>query len=151
MKGNGMIDSIEQLRNEIQILKGNNIDTDKLTTIAESIEREVKDRYIELPKDADGEYIHIGDMIIGDMIKYGKVHRIEIADDGDHKVYVAKKPDDSYLTWRLCRSVHHKPPTVEDVLRIFADHVYNDSMQFRQVSDDTIAEYAAKLQLKEEK
>ena len=52
-----MIKSLDELRKEIEILKGNNIDTYELVRISEAIEREVEEGYIELLKDADGERI----------------------------------------------------------------------------------------------
>lgn len=146
-EGEGMIESIEQLREEIQILRGNNIDTDELVMIADAIEREVEERYVELPRDKDGERVSIGDT----------VHDHE--EGYDFKV-------DGFMFWtnttewwvfqdqavqqKLSQCSVVKPPTVEDMLRVFADRVRNESMKFERVSDETIAEYAERLQLRED-
>lgn len=45
---------------------------------------------------------------------------------------------------------HHHAPTVEDVLAEFANRVCNSGHQWGLDAADTIAEYAAKLQLKED-
>lgn len=133
-----MIDSLEQLRNEIQILRGNNIDTDELVRIADAIEREVEERYIELPKDADGEYIRIGDMM-----DKGEVTCIRDCGKGWEVVL-----NDLY-TYDL-PSLHHHTPTVKDVLREFFEEVGDGLHTLKAIDTQVIiAKYAEKLQLKE--
>lgn len=142
-----MIDSLEQLRGEIQILRGNNIDTDELVRIADAIEREVEERYVELPKDADGEYIHIGDKLVSKHLEGNSVvecTRLTLTNgwmvghgrlDGTPNLFV-----------------HHKPPTVEDVLNglcLKYVKLWNGEASKRE-RREIVAEYAAKLQLKED-
>jgi hypothetical protein len=50
-----------------------------------------------------------------------------------------------WLLWDAYKCHHYKKPTVEDVLREFGDEV-----QRCCDTEDTIAEYAKKLQLREE-
>ena len=57
--------AIDELRDEIRILRDNNIDTDELVRIADAIERELEEGYVELPTDVNGEHIHIGDKLMG--------------------------------------------------------------------------------------
>ena len=94
------------------------------------------DTHMELPKDADGEYIHIGDR----MEDNERVARIVLTDDScEPSVYLEKLP--SVLHEYFCHEVHHyHKPTVEDVLREFGDEV-----RMCCDTEDTIAEYAAKL------
>lgn len=117
-----------------------------INDLIDAIEREVKESYIELPKDADGEYIRVGDKLVGFSIEGESVSectRLVLTDD-----------------WLVCRGlgigtansfVHYKPPTVEDVLNELCTKAFHSREIGAHVSyKDVIAEYAAKLQLKEE-
>ena len=115
--------------------------------------------YVELPKDADGEYIHVGDVMEGfdkhDSLKkvMGKV--ITVRFEADELVDVAVQAwNGDGKSWRRAyldpdASVyrHHHEPTVEDVLSEFASKVCNSGHQWGLDAADTIAEYAARLQL----
>jgi len=116
----------------------------ELDELADAIEREVKERYIELPKDADGEYIRIGDRVEDNE----RVVRIVLTNGSwEPSVYVEKAP--CLLEEYFCNEVsHYHEPTVEDVLREFALEI--DPAADVDVSGaKTIAEYAAKLKLRE--
>ena len=113
----------------------------------EDIEREVEERYIELPKDADGKPIHVGDRLCGWALE-GKpvitVHHITSYEDGWR---VSDKPAHEG-TPNLYR--HYKPPTVEDVLNELCTKAFHSrEMGSNGSYRDVIAEYTAKLQLKE--
>ena len=109
--------------------------------------------FVRLPKDADGEYIHLGDM----MENGERVARIVLTDGSwDPSVYTAKKPNQ--LREYFCHEIsHYHASTVEDVLREFAQKMNEnmgmytgeaiDADEWRQADSKTIAEYAAKLQL----
>lgn len=116
---------------------------DLIRDATRAVQRELKERYVELPKDANDVPIHIGNML-----NCGKVCRIEIANDGDHKVYFATRPDNPHLECHLCRYVHHKPPTVEDVLREFADE-YDSVSGYAPDENVVLAKFAERLQLRE--
>lgn len=104
---------------------------------------------IELPKDADGEYIRIGDVM----------EWVDI--DGEVKVTctVEAVGVDCFFVWdnasgrfaQKCASAyrHHYAPTVEDVLTEFAAKLIERS-GLTNGAAQTIAEYAAKLRLAEE-
>ena len=114
--------------------------------------------YIKLPVDADGEFIHFGDVLD----QFGTPMTVFAMSDPD--------PDqgDCMLelitdgisdgTWVRARKMrHHKPPTVEDVLREFAEKMNEnmgmytgeaiDADEWRSADNATIAEYATKLRL----
>lgn len=105
--------------------------------------------WVELPKDADGEYIHLGDRLehingeftVNDMTV--SVDGLWRAWDGEngHTVLLAK-----------CR--HYHAPTVEDVLREFTDAILEWAGKSGTVAEvgtwsDVAAEYAKRLTLAE--
>lgn len=121
---------------------------------------------IRLPKDADGEYIHVGDVMEGfdkyDSLKkvMGKVITVSFEADGLVDVAVQAWNGDG-KSWRRAyldpdASVyrHHHELTVEDVLREFTDEVWNRCCEGATASDsgidELVAEYATKLRLAEE-
>ena len=99
-------------------------------------------QWVKLPKDADGVPIHVGDVMA-------------YADNTKPMEVVALVPPAVFLTEDgpryadMCR--HYHAPTVEGVLREFADRVCNSGHQWGLDAADTIAEYAAKLRLAEGK
>lgn len=146
-----MIESIEKLRREIEILRDNNIDTDELAMIADAIEREVEERYVELPRDKSGAPIHVGDKVRTKLGSTYTVDRIRREDyNGTTTWYIedfashhSLGPED--LT--LC-----KPPTVEDVLNglcLKYVKLWNGEASKRE-RREIVAEYAAKLELRKE-
>ncbi|MBR2681731.1 MAG: hypothetical protein IKE22_00500 [Atopobiaceae bacterium] len=143
-----MMKSIEELREEIRILKQNHIDTDELVRIADAIEREVEECYIELPMDADDDVWHVDDLVVGE-VNPNNPKRVErmlwYGPDSGWQLET-----DSILYTCPERSRHYEPPTVEDVLREFANLVRNEELEQSRISDETIAEYAARLRLREE-
>ena len=96
--------------------------------------------WIELPKDADGEYIHIGDVM--EWPEDGETFEVVGIGDGWTLFYVI---EDGVAEWTRAESKrHHHEPTVEDVLREFTHAILNQKPEFRE---ENIAEYAAKLRL----
>ena len=131
----------------------------KLLDIADSIEREVEDKltsseynmrrehdewvadrdanWVTLPLAADGEAIHIGDLMESDDGETFKVCRLQLFDSG-------WAIDGGKFTQGEIR--HHHAPTVEDVLRKFAlacEDAGNAGPEVERIA----AEYAAKLRL----
>ena len=102
-----------------------------------------KHGWIRLPKDADGEYIHIGDRVENNE----RVVRIVLTDGSwEPSVYVEKLPN--VLHEHFCNEVsHYHEPTVEDVLRemLYKAHIYDEREM--ELLPDLIEEYAAKLRL----
>lgn len=135
------MESIDALRREV-CRNGSDRTVTLVADHIDKIEQEIKECYVELPKDADGEHIHIGDKLMGKYLEGNPIvecTRLTFADD-----------------WTVghCRGagtpnlfVHLKPPTVEDVLRDFAYCCEEGATE--QSIDEIIAEFAAKLQLRE--
>ena len=108
--------------------------------------------YIALPVDADGMPWHINDEF---EVDEGIAHVNGI---GDNRLYYI---DNDGMQWtRADNKIHHHALTVEDVLREFAQEMNEnlgmytgeaiDADEWRKADERTIAEYAAKLQLKED-
>ena len=91
--------------------------------------------YVKLPVDADGEYIHAGDVLDG----YGKtIEVVEMRYGRSGWVLISRDGNGYVDTFAF---THHHEPTVEDVLREFADGLGVP------VADSYIAASAAKLRL----
>lgn len=98
--------------------------------------------WVRLPKDADGEVWHIGDEIQApdnchETVKGFRVYEL----DGEQRWEVIAN---GYL-WGALTHRHYCQPTVEDVLHDFVC----DLEEGVRDEVDLIAEYAAKLQLRE--
>ena len=129
-----------------------------VNAILDEIEREVADM-VPLPVDADGEPIHVGDAMEADDGTTFEVEHISLYPWGWR--CIGEGTDRSGFTCTAhaipdgCR--HHHAPTVEDVLREFAQEMNEnlgmytgeaiDADEWRDADADTIAEYAAKLRL----
>jgi hypothetical protein len=103
------------------------------------------DTYMQLPRDVNGEVIHLYDALAGYGYPDGGVVCKAIANG---QMILVGRITDTYrewLLWDACKCHRYKRPTVEDVLREFSDEV-----QRCCDTEDTIAEYAKKLQLREE-
>ena len=115
----------------------------KILAIADRIDAAVEGM-VELPKDVDGEYIHMGDVLIDDaeFESEGKVVRLMLENVGWLVGF------DGCVRWAtpsIHEWHHYHAPTVEDVLHEFiCDHEEGVRDEV-----DLIAEYATKLQLKE--
>ena len=100
---------------------------------------------VRLPKDADGEYIHIGDR----MEDNERVARIVLTDDSlEPSVYLEKLP--SVLHEHFCHEVHHyHKPTVESVLQDMVNDMIcafvSESGRAEWLSGEMVAKYAKLL------
>lgn len=95
--------------------------------IAGSIEREITERYMLLPVDADGVPIRVGDVMCSAGIRE-KGHKVIVSaifEDG-----FVEYGSDNGLIGQLCQEdwVHAKPRTIEDVLTDFANEVVHQSL-----------------------
>lgn len=109
------------------------MDPKELLALADRIDAEM----VELPKDADGEYIHIGDVM--EWCDSGETLTVE-GIGSDVLFYI----DGENAEWTAARNKrHHHEPTVEDVLREFA---YGLGVP---VADSYVAAAATKLRLVE--
>ena len=111
-----------------------------------AIEYELEERYVELPVDGDGVPIHlldhlkvdgeIGDFVVGNMTCCTDGWLV-----GTNRGQIGRPEKDAH---------HYKPQTVEDILREFADLVREEQVERAQISDEAIAEFAERLQLRGE-
>ena len=111
--------------------------SDKLMDLADEIEREIAERYMLLPVDADGVPIRVGDVLECEpsgTFTVGTIGENEcVSEDG--RVLIR-------FVSRVSR--HVKPRTIEDVLR----DILNDEMaksMFDEVREQYIAKYADEL------
>jgi len=107
----------------------------------EVLYRDMSDaEYVKLPVDANGEYIHIGD-------------RMQVCDTGTvFNVTLLRLINSGWVVNPVnfvpSNLRHYREPTVEDVLREFGDWYAHTKGGCDE--DGIIAEYAAKLRLKED-
>lgn len=112
--------------------------------IADEIEREVAERFMELPLDADGVPVRVGDVLTDDDEYKFKVFELAAFGDGSWSIR-----DEDGDAWAACDVTHHHAPTVEDVLTEFGiDWEHESDCEDRAA---LLKEYATKLQLKEDK
>ena len=99
--------------------------------------------WVRLPVDADGECIRVGERVqlIGN--DPSTVSHMSLADDG-WRVYMKYDGGIGTGSGEPKRIRHHHKPTVEDVLREFADGIKDQNADFTELA---IAEYAKRLQL----
>ncbi|MBQ6454088.1 MAG: hypothetical protein IJJ14_07005 [Coriobacteriales bacterium] len=113
--------------------------------ILDGIEREVADM-VPLPVDADGEPVHIGDVMEW-CNGFFTVHELKLTEDG----WQTWDSEHGYTAHADECIRHHHAPTVEDVLQEFTDEVWNRCCEGATASDsgidELVAEYAAKLRL----
>lgn len=121
--------------------------SDNLNNIADAIQKEVDERFIELPVDADGGVIHLGDEMqhIEDSDEHG---RVAIITYGKDSVDVYVDYDSAEIDYEPTELCHYREPTVEDVLREFADAL--GQCEGPCSGEPLIAKYAQKLRIAEE-
>lgn len=109
----------------------------------------IGDTCVLLPKDADGEYIHIGDKVqqrdhAGKWT--GPLLVMAVTNVGCYVMAYDTLSSSVFHVWG--NDVRHYAPTVEDVLREFAGTLASAENNWGSDVNDAIAEYAAKLQLR---
>lgn len=119
--------------------------------------------YVTLPLDADGEPIHVGDVM--EWCDSGEskplvVDRMELSHGRDGDLWCVALDTDKECWNQPSLMRHYTPPTVEDVLREFADEMNQnlgmytgeviDADDWRDADAKTVEKYAAKLRLAEE-
>lgn len=176
MEGSGAMNSIDNLRDYVltapsicsttrAILVGyiDNIDKE----VAEVRDRDYRngmedgemaaerDGWVRLPVDADGVPIHVGD-VMDEQLPFGgyaapaPVDTMELSRGAGGYGWMVRLDSESgaFINPKLLR--HHHAPIVEDVLAEFAERWHDAKRGERTFDyDELIAEYAAKLQLKE--
>lgn len=97
-----------------------------IRSMISAVEDEIAERYRELPVDADGVPIHIGDRMRLDNGHEGEVWLIGAFD--------IMMSDHVCFDWEM--SHHVKPRTVEDVLRDFLDEKVYTSKTYERYADE---------------
>lgn len=112
-----------------------------LRMAADRIETELAERYVALPLDSNGVPIRAGDMLDG----YGKIIEVVEIRHGRSGWVVISRDGNGYAD--TFAFTHHRPPTVEDILREFALRAIRESEGNYGDLDETCAEYAKRLRL----
>ena len=145
--------ALDELRK--RVTKFGLIGSHDLLMFANAIEAEIAERYMELPVDADGVPVHVGDTLechangydgvfdafaVGDGCVIGNHPECELFNNPFKEIHVA----------RYCH--HAKPRTLEDVLREYAfkmNNAYNDPTIGGEDRADVLSmitdDYAAEL------
>lgn len=105
---------------------------------------ELAERYMELPVDADGMPIHVGDKMeyiaidpfVVCAVAPGVIHAWAETKLGEGKTTVDYPPVQCH---------HFKPRTIEDVLHEFAKRVLNSGHQWGLDAEETTANYADEI------
>lgn len=142
------IKALDMLREKIQ-LDVNNPWSDlkgELLAMCDKVEREVSERFCELPVDADGEPIRVGDTVEYLNGKRDVVRFITVNDN---------EPTFNEMGWIASKCHHVKPRTLEDVLddfqaetiQIFGKRAAGDidSEMLRTEYADSIRAYADEI------
>ena len=104
--------------------------------------------WIRLPKDADGEYIRVGDVMrLGSVERDLTVLGFGVPDASGHDYGVYVLDGDEYTWYNAIFLRHYHAPTVEDVLREFALAVCKDDAL--TIRKGVVEEYAKRLKLAE--
>lgn len=105
---------------------------------------ESEDGWVRLPVDADGVPIRVGDVM--ENVIHPPTHR-EVTGVGVECFYAWEDGCGRYSQFDANCYRHYHAPTVEDVLREFAREIDADAYG---ITDAKVAEFAAKLQLRED-
>ena len=144
-----MLESINALRRDV-CRNGSDRTVRLVADHIGKIEQEINERYIEMPKDADGKPIRVGDKLMNDHTEQViTVTQVAMSSDG---WYVHT---DHGILGLLEHLHHYEPPTVEAMLESAlntAAMLDSDSGYLPSAADITniVNEIAPKLQLREE-
>lgn len=128
-----------------------------VSDLADEIEKEIEERYVELPHDKDGVPIHIGDKMVDDKKERFVVSEIDYSASCVCVFGITSGVGNLY---RPSEIVHYHEPTVEEVLEEYRVRYYDlvTDMECKNITNEEYVrgirelatEYAAKLQLKEQ-
>lgn len=110
---------------------------ERLNESLDEIEQEIAERYIELPVDADGVPIHVGDVIQFVNEQGGTGAKVEVCAISKHYAYYGEGKH--FYKASMCR--HVNPRTIEDAISdALRDYAITDMSR-----DEVIAKYADDL------
>ena len=113
--------------------------------LANAIQAEVDERFMELPLDADGVPIRVGDKV-----QFRNDAPVTVDSIGTSKVYANDSgffgSNGGFYGQGTLKNVHHvKPRTLEDVLRDFANDVAKQGHQIGLTAHELSDKYAAEI------
>ena len=119
---------------------------ESIMEFADRIDAALEKRYVELPVDADGEPIHIGDELRDEWHEQnqGEVEWLMLDHHGWWLMF--KNNCERFYLHEFHEWHHHHAPTVEDMLRDYACRILMAGCIDEE--DELVDEYAAKLQLR---
>lgn len=147
--------ALDKLRIVARMAKGRNLENheecNKLLVIADEIDGEIAERFMERPVDAGGVPIRMGDAVEGELLDgttvMGTVCAFHFYDDEPDSVFVHVDVDaDGGWTikdLRLTRCRHVKPRTLENVLFSFW-HEFGRESEWKEL-EGRIGEYADEI------
>ena len=151
-----MMESIEKLREFVgkELYEKERIghgDYSHLHVLIEDVKREITEKYMLLPVDADGVPIHVGDeLMTSEYSKRFTCTGYSYQTEGYEKPHwsIAYRYDDydgttEFVSLRSCR--HVNPRTIEDVLKAFFHDALDADAYCTVHIDDVIAKYADEL------
>lgn len=138
------MESIEKLRTWVNDLLYSRDVREEFASLCDEVQAEIESRYMELPVDAEGEPIKMGDRVIDECKHSFQVGALHVYIDGEWNVGVMGT---------LPASLRHvKPRTVEDVLEDVVKLCFNAKKQGFDaeyvMSSGNIADFAAELQMR---
>jgi len=105
-----------------------------------------EEAYIALPKDANGVPIHVGDELCGYGCPYGEVYCQAIING---ETILVGGTNDAYEDWLMWSSRECKHFHITELMRLLV-RMKDDLFDPYKDCDDVIAEYAKKLQIRED-
>lgn len=111
---------------------------------ADEIEREIAERYMLLPLDADGVPIRPREEVSTGMGDNGPIGHLEYWYP-NHWVAVIEYKPGQFTRYDPAAIRHYKPRTIEDVLDEMADEIIRQGHQAGLTAPDIIAKYADEL------
>ena len=102
--------------------------------IADEIEAEIEENYMELPKDADGVPIHVGDKMYRESGTY--TYTVHFVGEGS---YVPVCP----VTYHIAAVYRHvKPDPLKELLMEFVEEVRKENVEKAHLAEHVFDEYA---------
>lgn len=131
------IKTLEDMRNTVKTIAAD-CDEGWLLPSLDAIQAEVDERFMELPVDADGVPIHVGDLVA---LNYGEPFKVGGIRDAGNQWHIFRY---ELNRWWSPLDLHHvKPRTLEDVLREFGDWYAHTKGGCDE--DTVMSEYAAEI------
>lgn len=137
------LEDLRELCASVKSMDFASVGCDAVLEIADRINDEIAERYIELPVDADGVLIHVGDVVQGHG-DVGPVQHIELWDGG--WVVVFEYAPGQFTRYSDDAVYHYKRRTLEDVLEEAVGELFNADISTGSSEwDEVIAKYADEI------